>query len=82
MADDNIVSGEGGLRKLTDAEFLAEFGHTPTSASKFTDKLFNGRYENSSFISGSINSLTGLVDEANEVVKNSGDTVFSISGSM
>ena len=67
MADNNVVIIDGQWKKLTDTEFETEFGHTPTSASKVTDKLFNGRYEHSSFISGSINTLTGLVGLANNL---------------
>tara|TARA_B100000131_G_scaffold160985_1_gene155806 strand:- start:185 stop:427 length:243 start_codon:yes stop_codon:yes gene_type:complete len=80
MADNNIVCIDGEWKKLTDAEFETQFGYTPTSAST-GETLFNGRYEHSSWVSGSIAS-NGLVHPTDQNVKNSGDTLFSISGSI
>jgi hypothetical protein len=82
MADDNIVIIDGGWKKLTDLEFEIEYGHKPTSGSSITsERLFNGRYEHSSFVSGSLGA-NGLVSADDQNIKNPGITVISISGSI
>tara|TARA_Y100001973_G_C4986970_1_gene227018 strand:- start:222 stop:464 length:243 start_codon:yes stop_codon:yes gene_type:complete len=80
MADNNIVVIDGVFKKLTDDEFEAQFGYKPTT-SRTGEKLFGGRYEASSFVSGSLGG-NGLVIPTDQNIKNPGDTLFSISGSV
>ena len=80
MADNNIVVIDGIWQKLTDAQFEEKFGHTPTSAST-GEKIFGGRYEHASWVSGSIGT-NGLISPTDINIKNPGDTIFSISGSV
>ena len=74
----HIVIIDGVRTIMTDAEFEAHFGHTPTTP-RAGEKTYGGRYENASWVSGSIND-NGLVTQAS--IKNSGDNIFSISGSV
>ena len=82
MADNNIVIIDGVRRKLTDAEFETEFGFkvdTPRDG----EKLFDGRYEHLSFNSSSFNTATGHpTSDSPAADVNTGDTIFSISGSV
>jgi len=73
-----IVIIDGVRRKLNDVEFIAQFGYTPTTP-RPGEKIFGGRYEHASFLSGSVDDK-GLPDN-DAVLHNSGDTIFSISGS-
>ena len=82
MADNNIVIIDGNWKKLTDAEFEVQFGYKPTSGSSSpSERLFDGRYEHSSFVSGSIGA-NGLVSVDDQNKKNSGIFEPSISGSI
>jgi|TARA_R100000152_G_C6750653_1_gene174298 hypothetical protein len=76
-----FIVKDGVWRELTSTQFETEFGYTPTDP-RATEKLFGGRYEHNSFVSGAINEETGLVDAADQVVKNSADSVFGTSGSI
>tara|TARA_Y100001963_G_C6516808_1_gene324728 strand:+ start:200 stop:439 length:240 start_codon:yes stop_codon:yes gene_type:complete len=79
MADHYIVK-DGVWKKINDSQFEEEFGYTPTTP-RPTEKLFNGRYEASTFNTGSVSATTGYPTNPGDLVNNA-DTVFSISGSM
>ena len=74
MADHYIMS-ESCWYKLNDTEFEAKFGYKPTVPTG-TDRTFGGRYEHSSFDSGSI-ADNGLVEPSDLTVKNPGNTSFA-----
>jgi hypothetical protein len=80
MADNNIVVIDGVWQKLTDAQFEAHYGYAVTTP-RAGEKTYGGRYEHASWDSGSINSA-GLVSPSDINIQNSGDTLFSISGSV
>ena len=75
---EHIVIIDGIKQKLSDAQFKEKFGYTPTTP-RAGEKTYGGRYENASWISGSVKG-NGLVTQAS--IKNTGDNIFSISGSV
>ena len=77
---EHIVIIDGIKQKLSDAQFKAKFGYTPTTP-RAGEKTYGGRYEHASWISGS-RAANGLVEVGDENIQNSGDTIFSISGSV
>ena len=79
MANYYIVE-DGVWKKLNDAEFSSSFGYVPTTP-RPTEKLFNGRYEDATFNTGSVSATTGWPEDPTALV-NTGDNVFSVSGSM
>tara|TARA_Y100000361_G_C11078808_1_gene299881 strand:- start:638 stop:877 length:240 start_codon:yes stop_codon:yes gene_type:complete len=79
MADNNIVVIDGIFKKLTDAEFETEFGHSPTTP-RDGERSFSGRYEHATFNTGSVSGAGFQVDDSAE--KNTGITLFSVSGSL
>ena len=80
MADNNVVVIDGVWKKLTDAEFETQFGYT-VSTPRAGERLFGGRYEHSTFNTGSVSATTGWPEDP-LAEKNTGNTLFSISGSI
>ena len=63
MAEKHFVVVIDGVRQaMSSSQFETHFGHKPTRPDDRKEYLFGGRYENSTWVSGSINT-NGLVYE-------------------
>ena len=79
MVDNNIVVIDGAWERLTDAEFEVKFGYKPTHP-RTGELSFGGRYERTTFNTGSVSDAGFQLDPSAE--RNTGKSIFSISGSL